>query len=213
MRLFNTPSFITYLLPFRTWRKNTQGKKLIYLTFDDGPLPEITEWILECLKKYEAKATFFCVGDNIKKHENIFQKTIKEGHQVGNHTFNHLNCRKNDLKSYLQNIQECKEIMKENHSGLFRPPYGRLTSKASKLLKKQGYEIIMWSVLTYDFDKNLSAELCLKNAIKYTKEGSIVVFHDLPKSFEKVKKVLPDFLEYFTEKGFLFEKLPNFQNG
>ena len=187
---------------------NTENK--IYLTFDDGPTPEITEWVLQELKKYNAKATFFCIGNNIEKHPEIFLKVIAEGHSIGNHTFNHLNGWKTSTEEYLTNFKRCEtEIykLKTADCHLFRPPYGKIKFSQAEKLRQLGYKIIMWDVLSADFDISISKERCLENATKKVTSGSIIVFHDSVKAFPNLEYTLPKALKYFKEKGFVFEKL------
>jgi peptidoglycan-N-acetylglucosamine deacetylase len=211
MRFFKTHWLIKKYFSKFEWDVPTT-QKIIYLTFDDGPIPEVTEYVLEVLANYEAKATFFCVGDNVKKHPEVFQKVINAGHQVGNHTFNHLNGWKNDDTYYIENIALCKQILDEQscqintQNRLFRPPYGKIKLSQVQLLQSY-YRVIMWDVLTYDFDAHLQAEICLQKAVQYTKKGSIVVFHDSLKTIEKLKVVLPAYLKYFKEKNYSFETL------
>jgi len=184
------------------WNIPVKEKK-IFLTFDDGPVPGFTSEILNILNQFNAKATFFCVGENVKNHKKEFENILKNGHLIGNHTFNHLNGRKTKFEEYILSISKSNDLYKTK---LFRPPYGRITSKQINEVSKN-YKIIMWTVLTGDFDKNVSKEKCLKNAIKYTRKGSIIVFHDNKKTKEKVLFALPCFLEYFSKKGFTFETL------
>ncbi len=187
---------------------NTENK--IYLTFDDGPTPEITEWVLQELEKYNAKATFFCIGNNIEKHPEIFEKVIIKGHSIGNHTFNHLNGWKTSTEEYLDNSRRCEtEIcnLKSEICNLFRPPYGKIKASQAKKLRQLGYKIIMWDVLSADYDATISAEKCLHNATKNVTSGSIIVFHDSIKAFTHLEYTLPKALNYFKEKGFVFEKL------
>jgi peptidoglycan-N-acetylglucosamine deacetylase len=207
MFLHKTNFLMRALYPDFIWRKSLLEKK-IYLTFDDGPIPEITEFVLETLAKYQAKATFFCIGDNIRKHPLIFQKLINEGHAIGNHTFNHLKGWATDDVTYLENVVLCsKEIEKENHqTQLFRPPYGRIKRSQAKSLLLD-YEIVMWDVLSGDFSLKLSPETVLHKTIEHTKAGSIVLFHDSIKAYKNMSYSLPRFLEYFSEKGFQFAKL------
>lgn len=187
----------------------------IYLTFDDGPTPQITEWVLEELEKYNAKATFFCIGHNIEKHPEIFKKVIKEGHSIGNHTFNHLNGWKTSTKEYIENSNQWSVVSGQNadcklnteYCQLFRPPYGKIKPSQSKKLRQLGYKIIMWDVLSADFDTTISPEKCLENVLKNTTAGSIIVFHDSVKAFPNLEYALPKALKYWAEKGFLFEKL------
>ena len=182
-------------------------EKVIFLTFDDGPVPEVTPDILDILKQYKSKATFFCLGKNVEKNPEIFKKIISSGHGIGNHTYEHLNGWKTKSNDYIDNIKKCNELFKTN---LFRPPYGKITHRQIKLLKND-YSIILWSVLCGDFHKKVSKEKCLNNALKFTKEGSIIVFHDSLKTKEKVLYALPRFLEYFISKGYKFDVLNSYQ--
>jgi peptidoglycan/xylan/chitin deacetylase (PgdA/CDA1 family) len=232
------------LYPSLLWSLPSKQKTL-YLTFDDGPIPEVTPWVLTLLKEYHAKATFFCIGENIVKHPEIFDQVIAEGHHIGNHTFNHLNGWKTPISTYIENVEKAEDIICEKHEirnksqrsriknieerkekkdfrsenieyrkkikdeniRLFRPPYGKVTPKQIKFLQQQGYKIVMWEVISGDFDAKLSAENCLNNVIKYSKPGSIVVFHDSIKASEKLKEVLPKVLEYYFQRGFEFKAI------
>jgi peptidoglycan-N-acetylglucosamine deacetylase len=207
MYLHETPFLVKKLYPSLVWNK-PRSEKRIYLTFDDGPIPEVTDFVLETLKRFEAKATFFCVGDNIRKHKEVFARVVEHGQGVGNHTFNHLNGFKNNDEEYFSNIQKCDEHINGSHhlSNLFRPPYGRISRSQINVLKRN-YQIIMWDVLSGDFDKNLSPEKCLKATINCSKPGSIVVFHDSVKTFKTIQYVLPRYLEYFKGLEFSFERL------
>ena len=180
-------------------------EKVIYLTFDDGPIPEITDWVLEQLKQYNAKATFFCIGENVFKNSEVFERVLLAGHQIGNHTYNHLNGWKTDNEAYFSNVLKCQEII-PIQSNLFRPPYGRITPKQVNTLKND-YKIVMWDVLTGDFEKYLSPEHCFKKTIQYTKPGSIVVLHDSVKAWQNMSFVLPKILKHFSEKGYRFENI------
>ena len=185
---------------------NSENK--IYLTFDDGPIPEVTEWVLDILKSEHIKATFFCIGDNIQKNPNIYNRIISEGHLTGNHTFNHLNGWKTYTDNYIENIKLCKtEQSKLNteHSFLFRPPYGKIKPSQSKTILQLGYQIIMWDVLSYDFDLTISAEKCLENVISNTEQGSIIVFHDSRKAEKNLKYVLPKAIQILKDRGFVFD--------
>ena len=187
---------------------NSENK--IYLTFDDGPTPEITEWTLQQLKKYNAKATFFCIGDNIRKYPEIFKKVIEEGHSIGNHTFNHLNGWKTSKHEYLENAKKCQSEICNLQSAicnLFRPPYGKIKPSQSRELRKLGYKIIMWDIISYDFDATISKEKCLENVLKNIKSGSIIVFHDSIKAFPNLEYTLPKVLEILNKKGFVFAKI------
>lgn len=205
------PSFVKSWLPQLTWNIPSSTPTL-FLTFDDGPIPEVTEFVLETLKKYEAKATFFCVGDNIRKHPHIFKMVLDGGHSVGNHTFNHLKGWQTPDEKYIENIAKCSSFINEFSNGtvkdtLFRPPYGRISKSQIRLLLPS-YKIIMWDVLTCDYNPSLSVDSCLRNSIKHTKNGSVVVFHDSVKSIQKLKTLLPSYIEHFKEKGYKFEAIP-----
>jgi peptidoglycan/xylan/chitin deacetylase (PgdA/CDA1 family) len=201
------PSYlIKQLYPNAIWRKSGEHP-FLYLTFDDGPIPELTPWVLDILKQYNVAATFFCVGDNIKKHPTIYQRILQEKHVVGNHTFNHMDGWKNTVDNYLENVDLCHEAMsQDNEFNLFRPPYGKLKKSQSKQLLQQ-YSIIMWDVLTGDYDKNTSPEQCLNNAISYVRNGSIVVFHDNLKAQLNLQYALPRFIEHALSCGFQFKTL------
>ncbi|TMM29981.1 polysaccharide deacetylase family protein [Polaribacter aestuariivivens] len=193
------------------WRFSLK-KKEIYLTFDDGPTPEITEFVLSELQKHNAKATFFCIGKNIENHPAIFKKIIDGEHSIGNHTQNHLNGWKSNKTVYINDFLECKNVIsskveKPHNSKLFRPPYGKIKKNQAKQILKKGYKIIMWSVLSADFDATISKEKCLQNVLKNTKNGSIIVFHDSIKAAEKIRFVLPKVLETFSKKGFKFKAI------
>ncbi|OAD45571.1 polysaccharide deacetylase [Polaribacter atrinae] len=201
-----------------TWRFNSD-KKEIFLTFDDGPTPDITQFVLTELKKYNAKATFFCIGKNIQNHPKIFQNIITDGHSIGNHTQNHLKGWKTDQTTYVNNALACedviyKEFKKAANSNLntqnlklFRPPYGKVKKSQAKKLIEKGYKIIMWSVLSADFDTTISNEKCLENVLKNTESGSIIVFHDSVKAAERMKYALPKVLKHFSDKGFVFKSI------
>jgi peptidoglycan-N-acetylglucosamine deacetylase len=207
LRFYRTPDWLSAMFPRFVWHQSRSEKK-IYLTFDDGPIPDITEWVLETLAAKGAKATFFCVGDNIRKHPQVFERIVAGGHQVGNHTFNHLKGWKTPNDIYWKNIQDCDEIIVRHHahSNLFRPPYGRITSAQVQKLRNE-YQIILWDVLTNDYDASLSTEKCLRKAIQSTKNGSIVVFHDSLKASKNLQFVLTRYLDHFAELGFSFERL------
>lgn len=182
--------------------------KKIYLTFDDGPIPEVTEWVLDLLKSEDIKATFFCIGDNIKKHPEVYKRILTEEHQTGNHTFNHLNGWKTETNQYIDNFKLCEtEHLKLNteHSFLFRPPYGKIKPSQSKAIRQLGYKIIMWDVLSYDFDSTISVEKCLENVISNTEQGSIIVFHDSLKAEKNLKYALPKAIQILKNKGFVFD--------
>lgn len=202
MNWAKTHKFISYLFPKYVW-KIPNKKNKIYLTFDDGPIPNVTEWVLDFLKNENIKATFFCIGENVQKHPKIFERIKAEGHALGNHTFNHLNGWKTKRNVYLSNFDLCeKEI---ENSTLFRPPYGKISPLQAKAILKNGKKIIMWDVLSYDFDNKISPQKCLNNVIENTESGSIVVFHDSLKAEHNLRYTLPRAILYLKDKGFKFD--------
>ncbi|MEZ4874812.1 MAG: polysaccharide deacetylase family protein [Flavobacteriaceae bacterium] len=214
MRFPKTPKFVPWLFPKRIWAFSS-SKNTVYLTFDDGPIPEVTPWVLEQLNRHQAKATFFCIGENITKHPNLFQKIIKEGHAYGNHTYNHLKGTQTSTEIYLSNVKAFEEAIqkfdlpKNKHSLLFRPPYGKLTQRQAKLLQKNNYKLVMWEVLSYDWDAAISSDQCLEYILKNIQPGSIVVFHDSLKAEKNLKNILPKVLEFITEKGWEMACIPS----
>ena len=205
MFLHHSPFWLKAFFPGLVWHIPTQEKK-IFLTFDDGPIPDITESVLETLAHYKAKATFFCIGNNVQLHPDIFQMLLAQKHSIGNHTFNHMNGWKTEDAVYLDNIQQCDQALKVD-TNLFRPPYGRIKKSQSKVVKKER-QIVMWDVLSGDFSKEITQEVCLKKSIQYTRPGSIVLFHDSIKAAANMQYALPRFLDHFSNKGFSFEALP-----
>lgn len=199
MYLVRPPFFLKWYYPGVLWRKSKTNKTL-YLTFDDGPVPEVTPFVLNVLEKYAVKATFFCVGQNIEKHPDIFTRLKSEGHRIGNHTHHHLKGWEHNDEDYLNNIHLCQE---HTRSSLFRPPYGRMKRSQLKEIRKE-FEVVMWDVLSGDFDTGLSPEACFGHVKKYTRPGSIIVFHDNPKAFPRLEYALPQTIEYFQKKGFNF---------
>ncbi len=197
------------LFPGMLWRHAGEDKQL-FLTFDDGPIPELTEYVLEELDFFGAKATFFCVGDNINKYPALFKKLIARGHAVGNHTYNHLDGWKNTKADYVDNSGKCQAEMTKNgykpKIKLFRPPYGKIKPSQVKALTGT-YKIVMWDVLTNDFNSAHSAGFSLSQSLKNTQNGSIIVFHDNLKAEKKLKFMLPRFLEHFKSHGFEFRSL------
>lgn len=244
------PSFIQRLYPERIWAFSRKSNS-VYLTFDDGPIPEVTPWVLDELKKHNAKATFFCIGENIEKHPEIFKRIISEGHSVGNHTFNHLNGWKTETWEYVENVEKAERWMRDagcgvkdegcgvigaerwmtdeqfsqsnnskptspfvnrkssivNRKSLFRPPYGRIKPSQAKILRKKGYKIVMWDIISYDFDASISPEKCLQNVLGKIKPGSVVVFHDSLKAEKNLRDVLPKVLEYTGKKELFYRKI------
>ncbi|MEO7833745.1 MAG: polysaccharide deacetylase family protein [Ginsengibacter sp.] len=203
--LKKTPWVLKKLYPERVWNIKT-SEKILYLTFDDGPHPEATLFVLEELKKYKAKATFFCIGKNVKENFPVYTQMVSDGHKPGNHTFHHLNGWKTDDKKYLNDISEAAKIIDSN---LFRPPYGRITKFQSKAISegKLHLKTIMWDVLSGDFDPAVSEENCYLNVINNAEPGSIIIFHDSAKAFSTLKYALPRILEFYFEKEYQFKIL------
>jgi len=200
-----TPNLIKLI--FKNWVWSFSSKeKVLYLTFDDGPTPEITNWTLDQLKKHNAKATFFCIGKNAEAYPAIYQNIIDQEHSIGNHTNNHLNGFNTKTSTYIKNIEFSEKNLAQSVK-LFRPPYGKLKLSQSVKIRKKGYKIIMWDVLSADFDTTITAQECLQNVIGNTRNGSIIVFHDSLKAQEKMQFVLPKILEYYSEKGYLFKAI------
>ena len=233
MYLVKTPFILKKLYPSSLLWNKPRNQRVIFLTFDDGPIPIVTPWVLKTLKNFNAKATFFCIGENIRKHSEIFEQIKTDGHAIGNHTYNHLKGWKTDNETYLENFKQCQELTQTN---LFRPPYGRIKRSQIDLLENQvlrienqdisikyqdneveseinhkskikNLKIIMWDVLSGDFDIKLSSEKCLKNVLKHTQNGSIVVFHDSLKAWDRLEYTLPKALEQWTKQGYTFETL------
>ncbi len=202
MYLVKTPKFVPPLFPNYTWKIPTK-EKVLYLTFDDGPVPEATPWVLKELAKYNAKATFFCVGENVKKYPGVFDQIKRQGHSVGSHTFNHCNGWITDNVPYYHNVRYAAELV---GTELFRPPYGRIKRKQAQFLQRH-YQIVMWDVLSGDFDQDLDPAEVAGNVMRNAKKGSIVVFHDSIKSLSNLKGALPMVLKHFSEKGYSFEAL------
>jgi peptidoglycan/xylan/chitin deacetylase (PgdA/CDA1 family) len=206
-----TPWWLMKCFPSCIW-KMPDHEKVIYLTFDDGPHPEATPFVLDMLKEYQAKASFFCIGKNVVEQPLIYQRIVAEGHAVGNHTFNHLNGWKTSDAMYMDNIAKAKQYI---DSSLFRPPYGKITPFQLRLLAKANFKLrpVMWTVLSGDFDVKRTKESCLRNVLKSTGNGSIVVFHDSEKAFVKMSYTLPKMLDYFKQQGYRFEKIDSLNAG
>lgn len=219
MYLVKSPLLLKWFYSALTWNKS-RSEKIVYLTFDDGPIPNVTEFVLNTLKTFNIKATFFCIGDNIIKHPELFERLKNDGHSIGNHTFNHLNGWKTDDETYFNNVLKCQEL---TQTPLFRPPFGRIKKSQIRMLNpiaiesespkvqhttlQAPREIIMWDVLSGDFDTTLSPEKCYHNVIKNTKNGSIIVFHDSLKAFDRLHYALPKAIEYLVNEGYQFGKL------
>lgn len=207
MRLtpIKTPKAVSNLFPNYVWNLKTEAnEKVVYLTFDDGPTLEITDWTLDILKQYKAKATFFCIGNNVSKHLAIFKRIVSEGHAIGNHTHNHLKGWRTRTDNYLENTEKASEFIT---SKLFRPPYGQIRPKQGKALINLNYKIVMWSVLSFDWEQTISKEECLTNVIDNTQSGDIIVFHDSVKAAKNMQYVLPKVLEYYSSRGYKFKSI------
>ena len=186
------------------WDIPTVEKK-VYLTFDDGPTPEITAWVLNQLKAFDAKATFFCIGNNIQKYPEIFNLILLNGHNIGNHTFNHYNGWKTKTRDYFENVLSCKEAIQQqttDNRQLFRPPYGKIKKSQAKAILELGYKIIMWDILSADFDTTITPEKCLENVLKNVAPGSIIVFHDSAKAFKNLEYTLPRTLQFLKDNQY-----------
>ena len=202
--VYKTRWWMKLAYPSLIWEVKTSRKE-IFITFDDGPDPEVTPWVLDQLKKYNAKATFFCVGENVERYPEIFKRIQSEGHTAGNHTYNHKNGWKTDYKNYLVSVKKCSNVFGSN---FFRPPHGRITFNQIKKIKPR-YKIIMWSLLSGDFDPNISGTECAYNTVQYSKAGSIIVFHDSQKSKETLYEALPKVLNHFSSTKWEMNNLGN----
>lgn len=202
------PGILTALFPRLTWHIPADTGEL-YLTFDDGPVAGVTPWVLDVLQTYNAKATFFCLGKNVRENPAIYERILDEGHAVGNHTYDHAKGWITGLEDYLDNVKRASYYIQ---SGLFRPPHGRLRPSQVTQLKKQ-YDIIMWNVLSCDFDQSISEETCLQNVLRFSQTGSIVVFHDSYKAQKNMQYALPRVLEHFSQQGYRFSALQSSFSG
>jgi peptidoglycan/xylan/chitin deacetylase (PgdA/CDA1 family) len=202
MKLFKTPRFFRWIFPNKTWGFS-RLENCVYLSFDDGPIPEVTTWVLDLLKEQNIEATFFCVGENVKKYPEIYARICAEGHAIGNHSMNHIKGINTSPKEYIRSIEAAGELIQSN---LLRPPYGRISFRQTHLLKKK-YSIIMWSWLSYDFDFNVPIKKILENAKKQIHSGDILVLHDNLKTFERLQVLLPEIIEIVKDKGLTFKKI------
>jgi len=220
---YKIPKLVQRMFPKRVWTFPKE-RNTVFLTFDDGPIPNITPWVIQELKKHKAKATFFCIGENIKKYPDIFKTLISEGHSTGNHTYNHLNGWKTNVSEYVKNVvlseteaAKWNQKSKIDHSSLvsekecqrllFRPPYGKITNKQAEILQERGYKIIMWDILSADYNASISEEKCLQNVLTSIAPGSIVVFHDSFKAEKNLRYALPKVLDFISNKGWTCEKI------
>ncbi len=197
------PSWVKWVYPSFVWQM-PGDEKALYLTFDDGPHPTITPIVLDLLSKYNAKATFFCIGDRAKRYPEILQRIRQEGHAIGNHTQHHVNGWATLDRDYIDQVNQAAEFIP---SKLFRPPYGRIKRSQAGLLQKEGYKLVMWTILSADYDHKLSKEECLNRVVRRIESGDIYLFHDSEKGEERMLSVLPSLLKVATDKGFLFKKI------
>jgi len=196
-------------MPYRLWRGpeyDPQGPPCVYLTFDDGPIPEVTPWVLDQLDAYGAKGTFFCIGENAQRYPEILELIRKRGHQVGNHTQSHCRGTETTTQNYLKQVREFEQTTGLK-TRLFRPPYGRMTQAQAQALRKQGYKIIMWDLLSYDWQKELPAQPIYTKLKKHLQPGSILVFHDSLKAEKNLRTVLPKILEHLSTQGMVMAAL------
>ncbi len=191
--------YLRWLYPRALWRMD-HHEKVVYLTFDDGPIPESTPFILETLKRYDIKATFFMVGDNVRKHTELYKQVLDEGHQVGNHTHNHISGFRHTLRDYSYNVEKANAYIR---SHLFRPPHGWMRLAQYALLSRK-YKVVMWDVVTRDYSKWMTAQDVVNNVKRYTRPGSIITFHDSLKSIEKLRTALPASIEWLQQQGYRF---------
>ena len=197
------PLLYRMLFPECVWRIQKK-KKCVYLTFDDGPIPEVTPWVLDTLDRYGVKATFFMVGDNVRRHPELLEEVLRRGHSVGNHTMNHMQGRIVTTETYLENIEKANELI---HTNLFRPPHGRMRFSQSKAVRAN-YSVIMYDVVTRDYAGNIDGEGVLANVKRFARKGSIIVFHDSLKAEKNMKYALPKAIEWLLENGYELEKIP-----
>ena len=200
--------FLRWIYPHAIWRMDP-SEKAVYLTFDDGPIPEATPYVLEVLARFNIRATFFVVGDNVRKHPDIFQQVVDAGHRIGNHTYNHIGGFRWLSWKYLENTQKAEDIIgkydpRAVHSFLFRPPHGWMRPLQYRAIRRQGYQIIMWDLVTRDYSCRLTADEVLQNVKRYARNGSIITFHDSLRSIDKLQKILPSALQWLIDQGYQF---------
>lgn len=201
--LIEQPPFIYRMLyPESVWRI-PEKKKTAYLTFDDGPIPEVTPWVLDVLDQYKVKATFFCVGDNVARYPELYEEVKRRGHRTGNHTMNHVQGIKYTVKHYIDNVDKADQLI---DSVLFRPPHGHMRLRQVKALRHR-YQIVMWDVVTRDYSRKLSPEQVVENVRKYTRNGSVIVFHDSLKAEKNLRRALPQAIEWLFENGYRLKTL------
>ncbi|KGN75673.1 polysaccharide deacetylase [Porphyromonas macacae] len=197
------PLFYRALIPGGRWCIPAYRGKSVYLTFDDGPIPEVTPWVLDKLDELDVKATFFCVGDNVRKYPELFEEIKRRGHQVGNHTFHHIKGLEKSARSYIEDVEAANDLI---HSRYFRPPHGHLLFSQVRELSKR-YELIMWDVITRDYNRKLSPERVLYHVKRYTRNGSIIVFHDSLKAEKNMREAMPQAVRWLKEQGYTFMRI------
>jgi len=207
MHYYRIPSFIQRFFHRYHWRM-AKNEKSIYLTFDDGPNDIVTNEVLDILSKNNIKATFFSVGENANKFPQVMERIVSEGHSIGNHTYNHLKGWTSPIEEYIDNVEKCQlQLLNHDNCNLFRPPYGRITKKQGRSIIDLGFKIIMWDVLSYDYDRNLNCKDSLKKISKRTRNGSIIVFHDSLKAQAQLHQILPKYIDNMLARGFHFKPL------
>lgn len=214
MNFFKTPSLLKRFYSNLLWDKQDESPTppRLYLTFDDGPIPEVTPWVWDTLAQFDARATFFCVGENVDRYPELYQETLRRHHAVGNHTYHHLNAWRTDAATYQQDIDRCAHALHKHHplskepSTLFRPPYGKVRFRQIRQLTAH-YTLVMWDILSGDFDTDFSAKTCLRKCIRHTQPGTIIIFHDSLKAQRNLTYVLPRYLEHFARAGYTFATL------
>lgn len=204
MLIERPPLFYRLLFPEAIWRIKKNRQKVVFLTFDDGPIPEVTPWVLDTLDEYGIKATFFMVGDNVARHPELYEEVKQRGHSVGNHTMHHLQGMKVSSYRYMHDITEANDLI---DSQLFRPPHGLLRWKQARAIKDR-YNIVMYDLVTRDYSKKLSPEKVFNNVKRFARNGSIIVFHDSLKAEKNMKAVLPKAIEWLRSRGYSFERIP-----
>lgn len=204
MNIYHPPQWLRKLYPSMIWNI-ADGEKVIYLTFDDGPTPEVTDWVLDLLDEYNAKATFFCIGRNVDRYPDIFNRVVEKEHAVGNHTYSHLNGWRSSTQEYVDDVQLAAQHVQTK---LFRPAYGRIKSSQIKALKALGFTMYLWDVLSEDYSRRNTPEKCLGYVNKYTSAGSIIVFHDSEKAKQNLYGCLPEVLKIYSQQGYVFKSLP-----
>ena len=204
MKIYSYPKWLKVLYPGSIWGFFRPNRKVLYLTFDDGPCLESTDWILNILEKYNAKATFFCLGEQVVKVPELFVKISSAGHAIGNHSMTHPRGWDTSTDSFLKDVLAAEQLIQ---SKLFRPPYGSLKFSQHKALKKAGFQTVFWSYVTYDFASDIDIPMIITKMKRKVKSGDIIVFHDSAKSFPQLQQLLPEALRFYTEKGYAFEAL------